>query len=174
MKRISLVAVLVLVAVSWFIPAQLHAQAGKKGGYVPVEKFDPARDAARDIKDAQVEARRSARRILVDVGGAWCIWCRRLDSLFMRNKILAAELHAGFVVVKVNYSPENKNEAVLSTFPKISGYPHLFVLDEGGRLLHSQDSGELESGEGHDPAKVLAFIQAWRGPGKPTPSKERR
>jgi len=76
--------------------------------------------------------------------------------------------------VKVNYSPENKNEAVLSTFPKISGYPHLFVLDEGGRLLHSQDSGELESGEGHDPAKVLAFIQAWRGPGKPTPSKERR
>jgi len=173
MKRIAPAAIILFVAVAWFAPADARAQSGEKGGSVPVEKFDPARDAARDIASAQVEARRSGRRILLDVGGEWCIWCHRLDTLFMRNKDLAEQLHAGFVVVKVNYSKENMNEAVLAPYGKIPVYPHLLVLDENGVLLRSQDTGELESGKGHDPVKVGAFIQAWRGPGKTIPSPER-
>lgn len=174
MKQMTVAAMVMLVAALWCSPAEVRCQSGAKSKSVPVQKFDPTRDAARDIADAQIEAKRSARRILLDVGGEWCIWCHRLDTLFMRNKDLAAELHAGFVVVKVNYSKENKNEAVLAPYGKIPGYPHLFVLDENGMLLHSQDTGELESGKGHDPEKVRAFIQAWRGPGKAAPSKERR
>jgi hypothetical protein len=82
----------------------------------------------------------------------------------MRNPDLAEQLHQGFVVVKVNYSKENKNRRFLSRFPKIPGYPHLFVLDANGKLLHSQDTGTLESGNGHDPGKVEEFMNAW---GKP-------
>jgi hypothetical protein len=64
-------------------------------------------------------------------------------------------------MVKVNWSPENKNEAVLSQYPKIPGYPHLFVLDATGKLVRSQDTGELEAGKGHDPEKVRAFLKRW-------------
>lgn len=173
MNVMTLAAMVMLVAVLWCSPAEVRCQSGTKTKPVPVRKFDPTRDAARDIADAQIEAKRSARRVLLDVGGEWCVWCRRLDSLFVRNKNLAEELHAGFVVVKVNSSPENKNEAVLGPLGKIPGYPHLFVLDENGRLLHSQNTEELESGKGYDPEKVRAFIQAWRGPGKTAPPKER-
>ncbi len=66
-----------------------------------------------------------------------------------------------FVVVKVNYSKENKNEQFLSQFPKIPGYPHLFVLESSGKLLQSQSSGELESGDHHDHDKILAFLKKW-------------
>lgn len=135
-----------------------------KAAYVPVTRFDPKRDAARDIQEATVEAERTGRRILLDVGGDWCIWCRRLDSLFVANKDLAELLHKEFVVVKVNWSKENKNEAVLSRYPKIPGYPHLFVLDGNGKLLHSQDTGQLESGNHHDRDKVMGFLKKW-GPG---------
>ncbi len=79
----------------------------------------------------------------------------------MANKDLAETLHKEFVVVKVNWSKENKNEAVLSRYPKIPGYPHLFVLDSNGKLLHSQDTSELESGKGHDQDKVMAFFKKW-------------
>jgi thiol:disulfide interchange protein len=129
--------------------------------YVPVTKFDPNRDAGKDIQNAVVEAGRTGKRILLDVGGDWCIWCRRLDSLFAANKDLAELLHQGFVVVKVNWSRENKNEGVLSHYPKIPGYPHLFVLDSKGKLLQSQDTGQLESGNHHDREKVLAFLKKW-------------
>lgn len=127
--------------------------------------FDPGRDAAKDIADALREAGRSGRRVMLDVGGEWCVWCHRLDTLIARHDSLSSFLHRNYVVVKVNYSKENKNETVLAKYPKIPGYPHLFVLDSKGTLLRSQDTAELESGKGHDPGKVMAFLRAWAPPG---------
>jgi thiol:disulfide interchange protein len=135
-----------------------------KGPYLSVTKFDPSRNADRDIREAIAEAKRSNRRVLLDVGGEWCVWCRRLDTLFVSNKALATFRDMHFVTVKVNYSKENKNEEVLSRYPKIPGYPHLFVLDKEGKLLCSQDTGALESGKGHDPAKVRNFLREWAEP----------
>mgnify|MGYP001396386387 FL=1 len=59
----------------------------------------------------------------------------------------------------MNVSKENDNRAFLSRWPKVAGYPHLFVLDADGRLLHSQDTGALELGKGYDAAKVRAFLE---------------
>jgi thioredoxin-related protein len=125
------------------------------------EVFDPQRDAAKDIQDATVKAAGSGRRILLDVGGEWCPWCKRLDAFFASHPNAAELMHRHFVVVKVNYSKENKNEAVLSQYPKIPGYPHLFVLDARGALVHSQDTGVLEEGKGYNEQKVLAFLKKW-------------
>jgi len=132
--------------------------------YVPVTRFDPSRNALQDIGLAITEAGRSNRRVLLDVGGEWCIWCRRMDSTFAKNRDLGALLHEKFVVVKVNYSKENKNEEALGRLPKIPGYPHLFVLSEEGLLLHSQDTAELESGKGYDVEKLRTFILQWGHP----------
>lgn len=173
MKHVGIVVMVTLCVALWTSPATAQgAGAGDTGA--AVEKFDPARDPQRDLKAAMVEAKRTGRRILLDVGGEWCIWCHRLDTLFMKNPDLSDQLHHGFVVVKVNYSKENKNERFLSAFPKIPGYPHLFVLDENGMLLHSQDTGELESGKGHDPVKVAAFMDSWGKPYVKKVGKERR
>ncbi len=131
--------------------------------FAPVEKFDPKRDAAKDIRNACKEAKLSKRKVLLDIGGEWCIWCRRLDTFFIKNKDVAEYLHKNYVVVKVNYSEENKNEKVLLKYPEIPGYPHFFVLNADGSLLHSQETGELEAGKGHDHDKVLAFLKKWAG-----------
>ena len=155
---------LLLLAIGLFFGFVTGSAQGKSEGtsaYVPVTKFDPSRDAAKDIQDAIGEAQRTHKRILLDVGGNWCIWCRRLDSLFAANQNLEELLQKKFVEVKINWSKENKNEAVLSHYPKIPGYPHLFVLDSDGTLLHSQDTNELESGNHHDPGKVRAFLTKW-------------
>ena len=132
-----------------------------KSGYVPVAEFDPSRDAEQDIGAGVAEAKRSGRRVLLDVGGEWCVWCRKLDQFFDDNQEVAVFLQQNFVVVKVNYSPRNKNERVLSRYPQIQEFPHFFVLDDAGRLLHSQGTAELEEGDHHDRAKVLAFLRRW-------------
>ncbi|MEW6510029.1 MAG: thioredoxin family protein [Bacteroidota bacterium] len=154
-----LVSLLAAVMIAWMVgPAIQHSAAQEQ---VAVAKFDPSRDAARDLRDAISEAGRTGKRVLVDVGGEWCVWCRRLDSLFAGNRALNEFRAAHYVTIKVNWSKENKNEAVLSRFPKVAGYPHLFVLESDGSLLHSQDTGELEKGKGHDPAQVMVFLQKW-------------
>jgi thioredoxin-related protein len=130
------------------------------------QKFDPARDAQKDIQDAIVLAKKSNKRILLDIGGEWCIWCHRLDSLFIQNKDLENYLNKHYVVVKINVSKENENQGVLSKYPKVAGYPHIFILNKNGQLIHSQDTGELEYPKdypykGHDKTKVFAFLKKW-------------
>jgi len=143
--------------------AQVGSHAtSKRFFWTPLEKFDERRNPVNDLRSAMKEAEQSNRRILLDVGGEWCIWCHRLDTLFLKNADLNNFLHANFVVVKVHYdNKKNKNEAFLSQYPKIPGYPHFFVLERNGKLLKSQDTGELEEGKGHSKEKVLAFLQDW-------------
>lgn len=125
------------------------------------DRFDPARDPAKDVAAAVAQARDEGKRVLVDVGGEWCSWCHIMDRFFAADDEARATRDRGFVVVKVNYSPQNKNQAFLSRYPRIAGYPHLFVLGPDGKLLHSQDTGELEAGKGYDRDKMLGFLRNW-------------
>jgi thioredoxin-related protein len=135
-------------------------------GYVPVREYDPKRDAARDIAAAVKEAKRTHRNVLVEIGGKWCIWCGYFDKFFAENTTIRQYRDENFIMVKVNFSPENKNEAVISRYGKVPGYPHIFVLDATGKLLYSEDTSKLEEGRGYSLAAVANFLKEW------SPAKE--
>jgi thiol:disulfide interchange protein len=125
------------------------------------DRFDPSRNARKEIADAVARAQKTHKRILLDVGGEWCVWCHRLDDYFAQNAKLNELREENFIWLKINFSPENENREVLSAYPEIKGYPHIFVLDENGRLLHSQNTGELEAGNSYDFEKMLSFLKQW-------------
>jgi thioredoxin-related protein len=129
-------------------------------------QFDPTRDAAKDLETAMVEAQRGGKRIILDVGGEWCKWCHILDEFVEGDGEIRSFRDGNFVWMKVNYSDENKNVAFLSKYPVIEGYPHLYVLEATGELLHSQFTGDLEKGETYDREKFFAFLKKW-APAKP-------
>ncbi len=129
--------------------------------FVAVESYDPARDASKDIADAAAEAARTHRLVLVEIGGKWCIWCTYFDKFFATNDDMRQLRDKNFVMVKVNFSPENKNEAVISRYGTVPGYPHLFVLDDAGKLVHSQDTSTLEQGRGYSKEAVQTFLDKW-------------
>jgi len=141
--------------------APLAARAPEKAA-LKAGPFDPARDSFKDLDLAKAEARKTGRRIILDVGGNWCSWCHLLHGFWEAQKDVKALRDKNFVFVLVNYSKEAKNEAFLAQFPRIPGYPHLFVLDADGKVLHSQDSGVLEEGKGYSREKVMAFLNAWK------------
>ena len=127
----------------------------------PTSKFDPKRDPAQDLKAAITQAKATHRRILLDVGGEWCTWCKYFDSFFEQNGTLRQYRDEHFVVVRVNFSKENENKAFLSHYPKVPGYPHLFVLENDGSFLYSQNTSELEQGKGYNLQAVSKFLRAW-------------
>ena len=157
----KLVAILSFILVVWSVFAQVGTagSTASQGAKLNMDEkiFDPTRDSAKDIADAIKMATKQNKPILIDVGGNWCSWCHKLDTLFKTDKEVG-KLLKKYVVVQVNFSQENENKAVLANYPKIKGYPHLFVLNKTGKLVHSQDTGDLETGDHHDPAKVIEFL----------------
>jgi thiol:disulfide interchange protein len=129
----------------------------------PGDKFDPTRDAAADIKAAVAEVKKSKRRVILDVGGEWCSWCHLLDNYFATHQDLRELRDRLYVWTKVNWSKENTNETVLSAYPKINGYPHLFVLDQEGKLVQSQDTSALEDGPSYNYDAMQQFLMRWAG-----------
>ena len=129
------------------------------------ERFISERDPAKDLSLAIKMAGESDKNILMDIGGNWCIWCRIMENWLQENTDVENYLHANYILLKVNFSPENKNEEFLSQFPKIPGYPHLIVISPEGKLLHSQDTGLLENGKSYDKEKFMKFLKEW-SPGK--------
>ena len=123
--------------------------------------YDPSRDPARDLSAAVAEAKQDQKRILLEVGGNWCGWCREFARFASTDAAVHDALQSAFVVVPVNVSPENPNTRFLSAYPEIPGYPYLFVLDESGTLLASADSDDFLEGETYDPARFLAFLRKW-------------
>jgi thioredoxin-related protein len=128
-------------------------------------KFDPSANPFDDLKKVIKEAKEAKKRILLDVGGEWCIWCHRIDQFIEKDDELKNYLKEYYIVLKVNYSEENKNEKFLAQYPKVKGFPHYFVLDENGKFLHSQDTGLLEKEKSYDKEKMMRFFQEW-SPGK--------
>ncbi|GAB6281511.1 MAG: hypothetical protein STSR0008_02510 [Ignavibacterium sp.] len=157
MKNIFLI-ILILFFITTITNSQTN-NLNKK--YEPILKYDPTRNPEEDLNKTIVEAKKTGKRILLEVGGDWCIWCHKLDKFFEENKDVKKFLDDHFILMKVNFSKENKNEKLLSNYPEIPGYPHIFVLDKNGKLLHSQNTGELESGDHHDREKMLAFLKRW-------------
>ncbi len=133
--------------------------------------FDPARDPAADLETAKVEAQRGGKRIILDVGGEWCPWCHLMDQFVEGDAEVRRLRDASYVWMKVNYSEENENTAFLSQFPQVKGYPHLFVLEADGTLLHSQFTAELEmpkdKGKGYDRERFLTFMKQWAPAARP-------
>src|SRR5688572_5666922 len=148
------------------LAAVLTQTAAAQSTYTPVTKYDPKRDAARDIDDAVAEAKRTNRRILLVVGGEWCSWCHILDKYFGAQPDVKALRDKNFVTVKINFSDENPNETVLSRYPPAEGYPHIYVLDSDGKFLHSQGTGVLESGNSYNLDKMNDFLTQWAPPTK--------
>ena len=126
-------------------------------------KFDPARDAAADVAHAVAIAKAQGKRVIVDVGGEWCTWCHIMDRFIAANDNVRSLIDTHYVWVKVNYSKQNPNDALLARWPKVAGYPHLFVLDADGALVRSQGTAALESGKSYDVARFVAFLERWSG-----------
>ena len=162
-KIIYVLSLIVLSSSAIFAQINTPKTTAKTAEVVTIEreKFDPMRVAADDLQVAIVKASAENKRIILDVGGEWCGWCRFMDNFFIKNAALAKLRDDNFVWVKINYSDENKNEEFLSAYPTIKGYPHLFILEKDGKLLHSQDTAALEEEKGYNLQKFTDFLTKW-------------
>ncbi|HEX3556361.1 MAG TPA: thioredoxin family protein [Thermoanaerobaculia bacterium] len=138
----------------------LATQAGGPSK-LPPAGYDKTRDPAADLAAAIPQAQRENKRILLEVGGEWCVYCRLINKVIHEDERLMKTLDDGFIVVKVNFSDDVKNAAFLSRYPTIPSYPHLFVLETDGTFLLSQTPDDFMDKDRYVPDKILGFLRQW-------------
>jgi len=119
-------------------------------------------DGAPQIAAALKAARKTHRNVLLQFGANWCGWCHKFHALFASDKAIAATLQKNYIVVMVDVNA-NHNADVVARYgsPTRFGLPVLVVLGADGTQRTTEDTAKLESGDHHDPARVLAFLRQW-------------
>jgi thioredoxin-related protein len=125
--------------------------------------YHPDADAAKDLAAAEKQAAATHKHVLLQIGGNWCIWCKRFYKLTHDDAQLDSLMNANFVVYHLNYSKENKNLAILQSlgYPQRFGFPVIVILDAKGTRLHTQNTGLLEDADGYDKKKVAGMLKEW-------------
>ena len=145
---------LTLILVALLLIAQTPALAAERQNI-----YDEDADSRADIKAALAKAKDEGKHVLLQWGGNWCGWCHKLHTLFQENDEINQTLADNYVIVMID---TNNNRSLIEEMDsKIKGVPFLTVLDADGNKLVDQETGSLEIGSEHDPAKVLAFLQKW-------------
>jgi thiol:disulfide interchange protein len=167
MKSIAVWAVVAAVALSACGQPAEAAGAAPSGPAPEVARpYNEAANAQTEIATAVTAARGDGKRVLLVFGANWCVWCRRLEHTLQNDAAVAAAVRDGFHVVHVDTGGRGSgtNRTLNEQYgnPMSNGLPVIVVLDATGRVVMTQETGALEIGNRHDPAKVLQFLQRAR------------
>lgn len=128
------------------------------------EEIDPLAQ----IDEAVKKAAASNKHVMCQVGGNWCIWCLRFADFVEKDSAVNETMKSNYEYIHVNYNPrtpetKEKGKALLERLSNCGrfGYPVFVVLDDKGKVIHTQDSSFLEEGNGYSPEKTLRFLKAW-------------
>lgn len=136
-----------------------------------VQIYDENINPDTQITEALAKAGSNGKFVVAQLGGNWCKWCIRFAKFVEGDPELKKLVDDNFEFIHVNYNPRNAGDTAASEATKAAlkklgnpvrfGYPVLVVLDSEGNIIHTQDSGFLESGEGYDKGKVKRFFETW-------------
>ena len=156
MKRIiSVVFLATMLAVN------VNAQSNLKKVYN--EDADPMVQ----ISDAVKKAGKEGKYVVCQVGGNWCRRCLMFAEFITSDEEIKTLIDNEFEYIHVNYNPRQpKNEKTLKMLERLGnperfGFPVLVVLDNNGKVIHTQDSSFLEEGNGYNKTKVMRFFSNW-------------
>ena len=146
-------------------PFSTPASAGpvEQGALLPPYSlvYDSARDPASDFDLALRAAKEADRRVLIMVGGDWCVWCFLLDRHLGLEQEASEAIYGGFVVLRVYYGDDNTNQSFLSRFPDFELFPHFFIVESDGRVVASIDADVLIADARYDTGLIKAFAKRW-------------
>lgn len=126
--------------------------------------YNATENAEEKIAELVKKAKAENKNIILQAGGNWCIWCLRFNNFVQTTPELKEIVDQNYLYYHLNYSPENKNEKVFAKYDNPGakfGYPVFIVLDQNGKMIHTQDSAVLEEGKGYSKEKVKDFFSKW-------------
>lgn len=101
----------------------------------------------KNFNNGFAEAKKTNKKIMLDVYTDWCKWCKTLDTEVYGNDEVSEYLNKQYVVVK--YNPESTEKAIykdtlysgqeIAQMFGVSGYPKILFFEPNGDFINYLD-----------------------------------
>jgi len=105
---------------------------------VTMQPYDEAANADAQVAAAFARAQKSHKRVLIDLGGNWCVDCLVLSN-FLRLPEMRRFMDAHYEEVLVDVGRFNRNLQIPARFgvtKKLEGVPALLIATPDGKLVN--------------------------------------
>ena len=133
---------------------------------LPIEEMRPydenaSADAAVDA--AFSRAKKSHKRVLIDLGGNWCGDCIILDNVMKLDEVKRF-VDAHYETVSIDVGRFNKNLQVPARFgitKRLEGVPSVLIATPDGKLVNAGHTAALADARSMTPQAIADWIAQW-------------
>jgi thioredoxin-related protein len=91
------------------------------------------------------EAKKSNKKVIIDVYTNWCHWCKKMDKEVYENEKVTTYIGKNYITIKLNaesnstanYKDKSLSERELAQAFGVTGYPTTIFMEPNGELITS-------------------------------------
>ena len=124
------------------------------------QPYDEGANADAAVAAAFARAQKSHKRVLIDLGGNWCVDCIVLAN-FLKLPEMQRFMAAHYEVVTVDVGRFNRNLQIPARFgitKRLEGVPALLIASPDGKLVNGKDVFATASASDMTPKTVADYL----------------
>ena len=127
---------------------------------VTLQPYNEAANADAQVAAAFARAQKSHKRVLIDLGGNWCVDCLVLAN-FVRLPEIRRFMEAHYEEVLVDVGRFNRNLHIPARFgitKKLEGVPALLIVTPDGKLVNGDNIFATANAHEMTPQTLAAYL----------------
>ena len=132
---------------------------------VLTQPYDESANADKDVAAAFARAQKSRKRVLIDLGGNWCVDCIVLAN-FLKLPEMQRFMAAHYELVTVDVGRFNRNLQIPARYgltKRLEGVPELLIVTPDGKLVNGTDVFATASASEMTPKSVEDYLAKYAG-----------
>ena len=159
-RALALLLLLAIPALAAVPAPKLSITSFQQLPVVLTQPYDEGADAEAAVAGAFARAQKSHKRVLIDLGGNWCVDCIVLAN-FLKLPEMQRFMAAHYEVVTVDVGRFNRNLQIPARFgvtKKLEGVPALLIATPDGKLVNGKDIFATASASEMTPKTVADYL----------------
>jgi thiol-disulfide isomerase/thioredoxin len=130
---------------------------------VPDAPYDETANADARVDATIARAKKSGKRVMIDLGGNWCADCRILAGL-MELPEMDTFLKAHYELVSVDVGRFNRNLQIPARYGitrRLEGVPAILVVTANGKLVNRGRVSAIQDARHMTPQALADWLAQW-------------
>ena len=165
MKKLLAILLLTTPAFAAVPAPKLSITDFKQLPVVLTQPYDEGANADAAVAAAFTRAQKSHKRVLIDLGGNWCVDCIVLAN-FLKLPEMQRFMAAHYEVVTVDVGRFNRNLQIPARFgitKRLEGVPALLIATPDGQLVNGTNVFATASASEMTPKSVVDYLAKYAG-----------